>query len=250
MKISILADSLALPRCKEWYNEKSDVPYEHTYPYTLDRSLKEIYGERSPIIMERGMRARTIVDVGSDWWEMVQLRSPEVVIVHVGVVDCAPRLLLQKEHDFVDKIRPIKLRDKILDVLSKNRRKLITLFPNRVYVPFATFEERVHELVRLAETDGVKRLILVNIIKPTEALEFRSPGFRKNVDLYNSCLYKSSVGKASVSFVDLDKIIADHGGAEVLTTDGIHINSQGHALLADRLETLIKDVFQAEKSEA
>jgi acyl-CoA thioesterase I len=239
MKIVILADSLVMPRYKE-------IPYDVTYGYLLDHALKKIYRENAPMVMEYGMRARTILDVARDWFELVTLKSPEIVILHIGIADCAPRLLLQKQHEFVDRIRPKKLRAKILDFLSENRRRLITLFPNRVYVPFAIFKEQVNKIINLAEANGVKRLIVVNILKPTDELEFRSPGFKKNVDLYNSFLYQSSVGRPMISFVDLDKIITENGGVEALTTDGIHINPQGHAILADQLQTLIMEILPRE----
>jgi lysophospholipase L1-like esterase len=236
VKIVILADSLVLPRDKETL-------YEETYSYLLDQSLKKIYRERSPIIIERGARARTIIGVLNDWFELVQLRSPEIVIVHVGVADCAPRLLLQKAHSIVDKIRPIQLRDKFLNFLSQNRRIIISLFPPKVYVPIDIFEKLVLRVISRAKADGVKRLIFVNIIRPTDSLELRSPGFRKNVELYNSCLSQSVFGNPNLSLVDLDKIIAENGGAESLTTDGMHINSQGHAMLAGRLQELIMEIY-------
>jgi acyl-CoA thioesterase I len=236
MKIVILADSLVMPRYKE-------IPYDVTYGYLLDHSLKKIYRENAPMVMEHGMRARTILDVARDWFELVTLKSPEIVILHIGIADCAPRLLLQKEHEFVDRIRPIKLRNKFLDYLSENRRRLITLFPNRVYVPFAIFKERFNKIIKLAETNGVKRLIVINILRPTDELEFKSPGFKKNVDLYNAFLYQSSIDRPMISFVDLDKVITENGGVEALTTDGIHINPQGHALLAGHLQTLIMEIF-------
>ena len=92
MKIVVMADSLAMAREGE-----TNVAYETTYPYLLDQWLRQRFGSRAPLLIERGMRRRTIEYVLDEWYELVDLRKPEVVIVHVGIVDCAPRVFLRRE---------------------------------------------------------------------------------------------------------------------------------------------------------
>src|SRR5918992_220711 len=101
MKIAILADSLALPR----EDVGGDEMLEVTYPYLLDQSLRRQFGANAPLVYERGMRRRTIEYVLDDWNEQVELKKPDVVIVHVGIVDCAPRVFLRREGAFVANIR-------------------------------------------------------------------------------------------------------------------------------------------------
>ena len=110
MKIVILADSLALPR----ENVGGEDLLEATYPFLLDHSLRQRLGAAAPIIFERGMRRRTIEYVLDEWNELVKLRKPDVVIVHVGIVDCAPRVFLRREASFVANIRFAWLRNRIL----------------------------------------------------------------------------------------------------------------------------------------
>ena len=56
MKVVILADSLALPR-EEVGGERC---FEACYPYLLHESLRDEFGKEAPLIIERGMRLRTV----------------------------------------------------------------------------------------------------------------------------------------------------------------------------------------------
>src|SRR6185503_6668370 len=97
MRIVILADSLVLPR-EEVGGEHC---FEATYGFALYRALRDRFGGEAPLVIERGMRLRTIEAVLTDWHEQVTLRKADVVVVHVGVVDCAPRLFLRRERRFL-----------------------------------------------------------------------------------------------------------------------------------------------------
>src|SRR5262245_43716680 len=108
-KVLILADSLALPR-----EGSDDIPYETTYPYLVEESLRQHQDGPLPVVLERGMRRRTIEYVLDEWFELVELRRPDLVIIHVGIVDCAPRIFLRRERQFVENLRWIWLRERIL----------------------------------------------------------------------------------------------------------------------------------------
>jgi lysophospholipase L1-like esterase len=238
MKISILADSLALPREDVGNHDK----FEVTYPYLLDQSLRRRFGSQAPVVMERGMRRRTIEYVLDDWNEQVELKSPEVVIVHVGVVDCAPRVFLRREHTFVSRIRFTPLREGILRFAHNHRRTIILKRP-RVYVPLWRFEKHVVEVVQRAQRDNVRLLVFINIISPPDSVEERSPGFQRNVILYNQVLSKQTE-HAHVALLDLNAILNREGGSQSLTVDGIHLNEQGHQLIAQELEKLVTPLVE------
>lgn len=238
MKISILADSLALPR--EDVGEHNR--FEVTYPYLLDRSLRQRFGSQAPLVMERGRRRRTIEYVLDDWNEEVELKSPEVVIVHVGVVDCAPRVFLRREHTFVSRIRFTPLREGILRFAHNHRRSII-LKRRRVYVPLWRFEKHVVEVVQRAKRDKVRLLVFINIISPPDSIEERSPGFQQNVILYNQVLSKQTE-HAHVALIDLNDILCREGGSKSLTVDGIHLNEKGHGLIAQGLEKLVAPLVE------
>jgi lysophospholipase L1-like esterase len=237
MKIVILADSLALPRPEN----EGKIPYEATYPYLLERSLRQ-KASVAPQVIERGMRRRTIEYVLDDWLEMVELRKPDILVVHVGIVDCAPRIFLRREGRFIARLRPVHLPRFIFKFAGKHRRRIVTLRP-RVYVPAERFRRHLAEVAEKAAAAGIKSLVLINIITPPDALEQRSPGFQQNVRIYNRIL-EEEARRPGIHLVDINGLVEKKGGAENLLPDGIHINEAGHKLLARELETHILNVFQ------
>src|SRR6185369_1306816 len=244
MKISILADSLALPR----EDVGGDGLLEVTYPFLLDQSLRARFGAGAPLIFERGMRRRTIEYVIDEWNEQVELRKPEVVIVHVGVVDCAPRVFLRREGAFVANIRFSWFRNRILKCTHDHRRRIVQ-FRRKVYVPLPRFERLVQTVVQKARETGVQSLVFINIIRPPDAVEERSPGFQNNVTAYNRVLQEQTK-HPFVTLIDLNGIVEDGGGCERLTVDGIHLNERGHVLLAEKLEEILLPMLLNERAPA
>ena len=228
MKIVIFGDSLALPR----EDVGGDKMLEVTYPFLLDQSLRRQFGAAAPIIFERGMRRRTIEYVLDEWNELVELRKPQIVIVHVGIVDCAPRVFLRREASLVANIRFARLGDRIFKFTHDHRRRIVQ-FRRKVYVPLPRFERLVQQVVEKARQAEVQLLVFVNIIRPPDSVEERSPGFQSNVIAYNQVL-QTQTKHSFVSLIDLNAMVN-----ETLTVDGIHLNERGHALLAKQLETRI-----------
>jgi len=229
MKIVIFGDSLALPR----EDVGGDELLEVTYPFLLDQSLRRQFGAAAPLIFERGMRRRTIEYVLDEWNELVELRKPQIVIVHVGIVDCAPRVFLRREASFVANIRFAWLRERIFRFTHDHRRKIVQ-FRRKVYVPLPRFERLVQQVVQKARATGVQSLVFINIIAPPDSVEERSPGFQSNVIAYNQ-VFQEQTKHDFVSLIDLNRMVHDEGGSDTLSVDGIHLNERGHTLLAQRL---------------
>jgi acyl-CoA thioesterase I len=237
MKIVVMADSLAMAREGE-----TNVPFEATYPYLLDQSLRQRFQGQAPLVIERGMRRRTIEYVLDEWYELVDLRKPEVVVVHVGIVDCAPRVFLRRERQFVENLRPAFLRETILSNVHRHRRAIVNM-RQKVYVPPDRFTSLVQQVIDRAKRSQLRSLVLVNIITPPAEMDERSPGFIKNVGLYNEILRSHAKGDG-VQLIDLDQLIKDAGGVEQLTVDGIHINEIGHAILAGEIEKHVVTIVE------
>jgi lysophospholipase L1-like esterase len=242
MKVVILADSLAMPRPKS----EGEIRDDATYPSLLDQSLRRKLGAHAPIVIERGARRRTIEFVLADWPELVELKSAEVVIVHVGIVDCAPRVFMRLEHELLKHLRPRALRDAILHFVHKHRRAIVRM-RRRVYVPAERFRQCVLDVIELARASSVQSLVFVNILSPPDDLEARSPGFQQNVSAYNQILDECVRGER-LSLIDLDGLMREAGGSQKMTVDGIHINEEGQAILARVLEQHVLSLI-AEKSD-
>lgn len=237
MKIVVMADSLAMAREGE-----TNVPFEATYPYLLDQSLRHHLHSDAPLVIERGMRRRTIEYVLDEWYELVDLRKPEVVVIHVGIVDCAPRIFLRRERQFVENLRPAFVRESILRKVHRHRPTIVN-FRKKVYVPPDRFNSLVEQLMARATESKLRSLVIVNIITPPPGMDERSPGFIRNVGIYNQILKTHAEAKGAC-LIDIDRLIKEAGGAEQLTVDGIHLNEAGHAILAKELERhILNDVL-------
>ena len=229
MKIVVMADSLAMAREGE-----TNVAYETTYPYLLDQWLRQRFGSQAPLVSERGMRRRTIEYVLDEWYELVDLRKTDVVVVHVGIVDCAPRVFLRRERQFVENLRPGFLRRFILDYVHRHRRAVVNM-RKKVYVPPERFNALVGQVMAKAKASELRSLVIVNIITPPAEMDERSPGFIRNVGIYNEIL-RTHAEANGAHLIDLDSMIKAKGGVEQLTVDGIHINEAGHKMLAQEIE--------------
>jgi lysophospholipase L1-like esterase len=104
----------------------------------------------------------------------------------------------------------------------------------------------VREVVEKARGTDVMSLIFINIIRPPDWVEERSPGFQCNVIAYNQVLQEQTKHDF-VSLIDFNRIVHDEGGPDALMVDGIHLNERGHMLLAQKLEDQVLSVLSVTK---
>lgn len=228
MRISILADSNALPRPTEW----GGLLLEDTYPYLLERELRRsLPASEELVVTERGMRYRTIESVLNDWYEVVDLRKADVVIVQVGGADCAPRILLPREREWLKKVPFFgKL---ILKLEEKYRRGWLLRFPARVCVPVEKYRARLREVVARAKQSN-SQLIFVNIFEPSPQVLDQFVGAEAYIQRYNSVLSEVSRTE-NIPVIDLHSLVDSIGGAGKHTVDGLHLDPKGQITLTQAL---------------
>lgn len=244
LKIAIVADSLALPRPAN----AGLVRYEETYPVLLHQMLCDAIPGRKILVAERGQRFRTMSSVLRDWTEVVEYRDPQFVIVHVGIVDCAPRIFSAAERSRLERLRPVLMRRAILWAVRRLRPFLISVRKPRVYTGLPEFEAACLAVIERARQSGVQ-LIVVNIMQPTAGLEARSPGYIANHAAYNIAL-RSLAETGNVTLLDYDDLVRQAGGTEAMTVDGMHPNPAGHRLLAQAICGMIAEKLQPRKYHA
>lgn len=231
MKIAILADSNALPRPMDW----GGLPLESTYPYLLERKLREkLYPREDVHLIERGKRYRTTRTVLQDWYEIVDLRNPDVVIVQVGGADCAPRVLLPRERDWLKKI---PFGGKLLKLEEKYRRGWLLRFPPRVCVRLEEFRSNLRAIVERARNSET-RLIFVNIFDPAPAVLDQFAGADRLIARYNEAI--AEIARPH-TLIDLHALVRQLGGAGKHTVDGLHLDPVAQEKLADSLFLTLTD---------
>lgn len=212
MKIVILGDSLALPRPNEGIGPKD------TYPLLIQRSCPD--GD-----IQNKARYRndtTLQTTPKQMKEDLISEIPDVVIIHLGIVDCAPRLFTRKNHRQLEKI-PNFIRHRIVSFASQNRR-LITRVRPKTYVSAKRFRENIGTLLTTCTNLGV-RVLMLNIAKTHASNAERSYGFLHNIDRYNQIISEMA-DEFGIPVLDIYALSTSN--PDVLLPDGIHLTRYGN----------------------
>lgn len=160
--------------------------------------------------------------------------EPNIVIIHLGITDCAPRLFSLIESFYLQSL-PNFFRRQVIKFLSTHRYFLTKKFP-KVYVnlnDFKIFYQKI--LTKVIGIGGIP--IIINIAKPSNNLIKKSFNFLENVKQYNKIL--SNLAKSNrCQFVDLYSIIEND--SQFRWDDGYHLAISGHRRLAEILIHLIE----------
>ena len=223
-KIVILGDSLGMPRPND------HIKYEHTYPYLLKQTLRPFE------VIPRHVRANDTVRQTNEQnlLDDIIFFEPKIVIIHLGIVDCAPRIFSKKLSKMLT-LMPQFLSQTIIKLMSKNRYFITRYFP-KTYVTQSEFKKNLKKIAYTIINCRAKP-ILVEITQTNEINQTRSFNFEKNIRDYNQIIKEiaTSLNATIISLNDLQD--------SILIEDGIHLNKKGHQILADRLVNSIKEVY-------
>ena len=157
--------------------------------------------------------------------------NPDIVVIQLGIVDCAPRLLNDLERKLITKFPIVNSRDYI--DLIKRIRKL-----NNTIVTDVKFRKNLEKYIKRATENNVKKLISIGISYPDKKMIEKNKDIIKNIDKYNSLLgsYSKNLKNINVIF-PLDS----RNYKEEIFEDGYHPNKKGHEVIANELKSLISN---------
>lgn len=208
MKILILTDSLGLPRHKP-----EICSFEDTWPILL----KNIH----PNIHQVSIGAATS-QVLLKQITYQKAFEPDIVILQVGIVDCAPRFMSRKELDFTN----------ALGNLGKGLRfmfnkKWVKKVRNISYIDEVEFGNNIEKI-----RDSFKcPTIAIEILPSDEQYELLLPGVNSKIISYNKILrqnFKYCV--QTHDFIEKKGIMSDHH----------HLNKEGHEYLYSKIVDVLK----------
>ncbi|MCX7048336.1 MAG: GDSL-type esterase/lipase family protein [Candidatus Sumerlaeota bacterium] len=244
MKIAIIGDSLGLPRPA--YKGSQPVEYESTYVCILRNRLPSLSGDGGldPHIIADHVRGRVMPEAAA-MHEKILFYRPHVEIVHVGVVDCAPRIFSKRQQAIVDCIRPGFVKRAIIRFAHNHRTAIIRRFPNKVYVTLDQYRQAAQAIAQSCKTEAIP-LAFVTTAPANAALASRSPGLNDNIVRYNAAL-KSICESSGAHYIDLHSE-ANNEVEKYILEDGHHLSSEGHAILARMIEDWIAGLLPQIKS--
>lgn len=225
INLFVYCDSIAFRRREQ----SQDVSF--TYPF----QLRELIEHRLNIKTNLLVRGRGTSDVqvirrlvekdcelhGGD------ARTLNIAVLQFGIVDCAPRPIT---YPIIVTLRRIPfLGPRIADYLVQHRRRLQRLC-SYTLTSRRAFRRGYAAIVKTCY--GAKmRPIAVGLPLPVSSIEYRSPGFGRNVVIYNQ-LIRDVIPEG---FCDIEQQITDSLRASFLLPDGHHLTEAGHRHYAEQL---------------
>jgi len=223
-RIVVIGDSLAMPRY--------EVSFEDTYPYLLNQELENcevIVRNRRANTTKSQVNPQNILD------DIVFLKS-KTVIIHLGIVDCAPRLFNKFEQLILSKLKGI---NKFIIKFFSKYRFFFTKINPKVYVNKKEFYHSLLKLIQECKKNGVENIFVLNICNTNSENKKKSFNFENNIQEYNNILY-NVVKEQNVILLDVNSKINE----DMLLEDGIHLNLIGHR----KIYEIIRENFNVEKN--
>lgn len=213
----LVGDSLGLPR--------SDVDYYSTWPYIVQSSESNYHFISR---FQRALTSKQLCDGEErDWLEFYK---PSVVILQVGIVDCAPRLVRKSSilMRFLS-IMPPKFKSMIWRMIKANWNREA----RKCDVSLVDFKGFIYDYLRRCDKLGLERLFFIKIANPSAKLAAASPSISNQIANYNLAIDELSL------LFDFCSVLEIPVNDRCFVEDGYHLNHTGHRLLAnDVIESL------------
>ena len=229
MRILAIGDSLSLPGHSNEYEDTWSYLIKKRFPafdhITLFRSAIT-----SKILVEEGGGSE-LFPLGSDCLEHFR---PNIVILQLGILDCAPRLF-RKNSLLLKLIKhlPKSLSRSVLDLFKKYRRRST----KRSYVSLSEFTRNFQNFFDRCAKNQVVKVIAIAIPFPGSKMIQKNPEIISAINLYNERLKKLSDSYSFLKIVNpLDQENSKHG----IYHDGYHPNPKGNELVFHSLTEVLK----------
>jgi lysophospholipase L1-like esterase len=220
--------------------EGKDIVYiNKTWPKLLTQKLSNF----NFVLAEFSERSRDTDSLKNPqlFYEAIECCIPKYVIIQIGIVDCAPRIISKHEHRLFNRFFfPIFIRDNIINFRKKRKLNILRKGSLRkVYVNTIEFENNYNAFVSNINKQFPNSIILIiPILGDYNFLNEISEGYSKNINIYNDILRKISTNKAFLCFFEL---IEKMNKNTYYTSDGYHLNSLGHMEIANEIYKFIVD---------
>jgi acyl-CoA thioesterase-1 len=227
--VQCIGDSLALPGHMNSYEDTWYFKLKMEFPnYDFNSFFKRQLTTDVLTTMGGG-------ESGIDKWpkgaDCLEAYMPDIAIVQLGIVDCAPRLMNKYDRVFI-KIIP--------DPLSRAYIKLIKLYrkrkTNNTMVSFDQFCKNMNSFMdRTIKTKT--SVIIISISLPSPTFLIKNPDVLINVSRYNDFLFQL---KNKYNNVSITNALNSVNYNQSIYEDGYHPNQLGHEIIFNQLKDLLR----------
>jgi lysophospholipase L1-like esterase len=214
--ILCIGDSLGMPR--------KQVEYVKTWRYLL----KEEYPQYDFVHALR--RFGTTSCLHSP--DALEFYNPDVVIIHLGICDCAPRYI----HRIIEMRIIPSLSPRVQKIFWKIRKSTHKRSIKHAWVSIKQFRNNlINYLDRCKLSSKCKKVIFVKIVQPMGQIINRNPDIITYITNYNQVFDEMVISYPFVTIVEQIK-----GEDNFIAEDGYHFNETGNQALFNYLKTLLK----------
>jgi lysophospholipase L1-like esterase len=227
MRIIIFTDSLGRPRPDISDLEKT--VYEDVYGYKLKEYF--LYKHEIELIYIESLDTQDAIH----WSQrMVAFRNPDLVIFHIGVNDCVPRLFKKNTNSIIfNKLFRKITFDFSLKLMSYFRYS-ITKIRKLVYVDRKDFKTNFSIMCdEILRYNNNCKFFCVSIAK-SDKLDEKSFNYNKNIIDYNKVLSEIFQN----GYIEINEIINKNG----LISDHIHLTIKSHKVLFEIIKNKIQEL--------
>ncbi|RJP80699.1 MAG: SGNH/GDSL hydrolase family protein [Desulfobacteraceae bacterium] len=239
-RIVVIGDSLPLPRI----DDDNHVLWDKTWPYLLHNELNKD-GNHYEVI-NCSIRSRTIETVtGHDFNEHILWKKPDIIILQVGIVDCAPRIFSRKEKLILGlSFIPDFIRQKIIKHRSQKRKEILRKNPlGKVYTKPEEYHRYIEDFfVKIKSLSWEIKIIILPILS-NSILEEKSPGHNHNAQVYNDIL-KDACIKYHARWIDPEKFLQAEPYHNLFCADGYHLDKEGNRYTANLVMEALQQTHQ------
>lgn len=201
-RVLFLTDSLSLPR----KHVDGVVEWDEVYISLLRQEFPEID------FIHVAYGGATIGDLFSQL-NYYSLIRPDLIILHCGIVDCAPRAFGRLELEIIKKFRLFRLFNPFT--------KFFRIYRGITYTPLRQFEKT---LINLKQRFPDSPFWSIGILPGCKEYEEKVPGISRNIEEYNAIL------KRETYFISND----DFPRSGIIN-DYHHLNALGHRYIFNKL---------------
>ncbi len=229
-----------MPRASEEDPKRIELTWEATWPSHLEAELWK-QGNVCARVINCGARSRTVDSICyEDFYEHFVLKEPSCVVMQVGIVDCSPRIFSRLERRIIgSSYVPDSLRKSIISRRKRERQKLTAKNPlAKVYTSPDRFRGCLEMIAqKVKDLKARPKIIVLPIMAEPRVMENKSPGIMSNIRFYNQMLTQFTNGLEAELYQG--KLISAPR-PDLFWSDGYHLSSAGHALLASELSLIVE----------
>lgn len=193
-----MGDSLACPR--------PGVLLSDTYGFLLQRELSKVYLHSEVINLAKW--SQSIIGVNDQLDVNLSKLKPDIVVIHVGLVDCWSRPHLNGN-------------------------------PQTTFEQFTDYYQKIINLIKKHEQT---KLIIIGICPTSIRMDLKYPRTLQQINKYNRILMSGS-NQQQIYYVDMEKVINEDNLNVYLLPDDQHLNKSGNELVYQLIMEILKKNF-------